>query len=102
MARVSKLVEGPSSAVKPEFPTPTETKGESTEVPKPTVIMVQEKTKTTEVPKRPSETEKSAEEPEPKRSAEQPKILIPSQETGLSKMTKIPATTPKGGEWPAY
>jgi hypothetical protein len=92
--RVPKLAEGTSFVVEPEFLAPAEAKGESTEVPKPTVITVQEETKTAEVPKRPGETEKSAEEPEPKRSVEQP--------TGLPKMTKIPATTPKGGEWPAF
>ena len=36
-----------------------------------------------------------AEEPEPKKSEEQLKILSPSQETELSKVSKIPAVTPK-------
>jgi hypothetical protein len=94
-ARVPKLAEGPSSAVEPEFPALAEAKGESAEVPKPSVIMVQEKTKTTEVPKRTGETEKTVEKPKPRRSAEQPKILSPSQETEMSKMTKIPVATPK-------
>jgi hypothetical protein len=92
---VPKLAEGPSSAVEPEFLAPTEAKGESAEVPKPSVIMVQEKTKMTEVPKRTGETEKTAEKPKPRRSAEQPKILSSSQETELPKMRKIPAATPK-------
>jgi hypothetical protein len=94
-ARVPKLAEGPSSAVEPEFPAPAEAKGESAEVSKPSVIMVQEKTKMAKVPKRTGETEKTTEEPKPRRSAEQPKILSSSQETELSKMMKIPAATPK-------
>jgi hypothetical protein len=94
-ARVPKLAEGTTSAIEPEFPTPTEAKGESAEVPKTTMIMVQGETKTTEVPKRPDETEKSAKEPEPKRSAKQSKILSPSKEMGLPKMTKIPTATPR-------
>jgi hypothetical protein len=92
---VSKLAEGTSSAIEPEFPAPAEAKGESAQVLKPMVIMVQGETKMAKVPKQPDETEKSTEEPEPKRSANQPKILTPSQETGLPKMTKFPATTPK-------
>jgi hypothetical protein len=59
-ARVPKLVEGPSFAVEPEFPAPAEAKGELAEVLKPSVIMVQEKTKIAEVPKRTDETEKTA------------------------------------------
>jgi hypothetical protein len=39
-ARVPKLAEGPSSAIEPEFPAPAEAKGESAEVPKPSVITV--------------------------------------------------------------
>jgi hypothetical protein len=92
---VPKLAEGPSSAVETEFLDPVEAKGESAEVPKPSVIMVQDKTKTTEVMKRTGETEKTAVKPKPRRWAEQPKILSLSQETELPKMTKIPAATPK-------
>jgi hypothetical protein len=36
-----------------------------------------------------------AEEPESKKSAEQPKILSPPQETELPKVSEIPAVTPK-------
>jgi hypothetical protein len=48
------------------------------------------------VPKRPAETkEKTAEKPEPRRSAKQPKTLSPLQEPELPKVSKIPAITPK-------
>jgi hypothetical protein len=95
-AKVPKLVEGPSSAVEPEYPALVEARGESAEVPNPMVITEQEKTETAEVPKRPAETkEKTAEKPEPRRSVEQPKILSPSQETELPKVSKSPAITPK-------
>jgi hypothetical protein len=60
MARVPKLAEGPSSVVEPELPAPAEAKGESVEVLKPSMIMVHEKTKAPEVPKRTGETEKIA------------------------------------------
>jgi hypothetical protein len=50
-AKVSKLVEGPSSAVEPEYPALAEAEGESVEVPKPRVIAEWEKTETAEVPK---------------------------------------------------
>jgi hypothetical protein len=39
-AKVPKLAEGPSSTVEPEFPAPAEAKGDSAEVPKPSVKMV--------------------------------------------------------------
>jgi hypothetical protein len=65
-------------------------------VPKPMVITEQEKTDMAEVLKRPAETkEKKAEKPEPRRSVEQPKILSPTQETELPKVSKIPVVTPK-------
>ena len=51
-ARVSKLIEGTSSAAEPEYPAPAGAKGESAEVSK---AMGQEKTETTEVPKHPAE-----------------------------------------------
>jgi hypothetical protein len=64
-AKVSKLAEGPSSAVEPDYPALAEAKGESAEVPKPMVIAKQEKTETVEVLKRPAEAkEKMAEKPE--------------------------------------
>jgi hypothetical protein len=95
-AKVSKLAEGPSFAVEPEYPALVEAKGESAKVPKPMVIAEQEKTETAKVPKRPAETkEKTAEKPEPRRSAEQPKTLSPPQEPELPKVSKIPAITPK-------
>jgi hypothetical protein len=95
--KVPKLAEGPSSVVEPEYPALAEARGESAEVPNPMMIMEQKKTETTEVPKRPTETkEKSTEKPEPRRLAEQPKILSPSQEMELSKVSQILAITPKG------
>jgi hypothetical protein len=51
-------------------------------VSKPKVITEQQKAET-------------AEEPESKKSTEQPKILSPPQETELSKVSEIPAITPK-------
>jgi hypothetical protein len=46
--------------------------------------------------KRPAEArEKTVEEPESKKSAKQPKILSPPQETELPKMSEIPTLTPK-------
>jgi hypothetical protein len=93
---VLKLAEGPSSAVEPDYPTLVEAKGESAEVPKPMVIAEQEKTEAAEVPKCSAEAqEKIAEEPELRKSAEQPKTLSPPQEPELSKVSKIPAITPK-------
>ncbi len=55
-----KLVEGPSSAVEPEYPAIAEAKGESAEVPKPMVIAEQEKTAMAEVPKRTAKAGPSA------------------------------------------
>jgi hypothetical protein len=95
-AKVAKLTKGPSSAVEPEYPALTKAKGESAEVQEPMVMTEQEKLETVEVPKRPIETkEKMTEKPEPRRSIEQPKIMSPSQETKLAKMSKILAVTPK-------
>jgi hypothetical protein len=92
MARVPKLAEGTSSNAEPEFPTPANTKGESNEVPK---VMGQEKAELAEAPKRPAEAkEKTVEELELE-SAGQPKILSPSPEPELLKVSKIPAITPK-------
>jgi hypothetical protein len=42
-AKVSKLAEGPSSAVEPDYPALAEAKGELVEVPKPMVIVEQKK-----------------------------------------------------------
>jgi hypothetical protein len=95
-AKVPKLAEGPSSAVEPNYPALAEAKGESAEVPKPMVIVEQEKTKTTEVPKRSTEAkEGTVEEPELRKSVGQPKTLSPPQEPELPKVSKIPAITPK-------
>ena len=48
------------------------------------------------MPKRLAEAKaKTAEEPDLRKSAEEPKILSPSQETELPKMSKMPAVTPK-------
>ena len=58
---------------------------------KPKVITEKQKTETAEVPKRPAEARaKMAEEPESKKSARQPKILSPLQETELLKVSEIP------------
>jgi hypothetical protein len=93
---VSKLAEGPSSALEPNYPALSEANGESAEVLKLMVIAEQEKSETTEVPKRPAEAkEKTAEKPELRKSTEQPKTLSPPQEPELPKVSKIPAITPK-------
>jgi hypothetical protein len=65
-------------------------------VTKPKVITEQQKTETTEVSKRLAEAIiKTTKEPKSKKSAEQPKILSPPQETELPKVSEIPAVTPK-------
>jgi hypothetical protein len=65
-------------------------------VPESKVITEQQKVDMTEVPKRLAEGEaKTVEEPDLRKSVEQPKILSPSQETELPKMSKMPAVTPK-------
>jgi hypothetical protein len=65
-------------------------------VTKPKVVTEQQKTKTAKVPKRPAEARsKMAEEPESKKSTGQPKILSPSQETELTRVSKILTVTPK-------
>ena len=62
--KVPKLTEGPSSTVEPDYSTLAEAKGEWAKAPKPMVIAEQEKTETTEVPKRPTKAkEKTTEEP---------------------------------------
>jgi hypothetical protein len=95
-AKVPKLAEGPSSADEPNYPALAEAKGESAEVLKPMVIAEQEKTEMTEVPKRPAKAkEKTVEEQELRKSAEQPKTLSPPQEPELPKVSKISAITPK-------
>jgi hypothetical protein len=92
---VPKPVEG-SSASRSDCPALAEAKGKLAEVSKPKIITEQQKTETTEVPKRPAEARaKTAKEPESKKSAKQPKILSPPQETELPKMSEIPAVTPK-------
>jgi hypothetical protein len=55
-AKVPKLAEGPSSAIEPNYPALAEAKEESAKTPKPMVMAKQEKTETTELPKRPAET----------------------------------------------
>jgi hypothetical protein len=92
-ARVPKLAEGTSSATEPEYPAPTDAKGESAKVPK---VMGQEKAESAEPPKHPAEAkEKTVEEPELEESPGLPKILSPPPEPELPKMSKIPAITPK-------
>jgi hypothetical protein len=96
MAKVSKLAEGPSSAVEPENPAPAKSKGESDEVPKATVIAEQDKDETAEVLKCPAEAkEKMVEDLELKRPAGQPKTLSPPQGLESPKVSKIPTITPK-------
>jgi hypothetical protein len=95
-AKVSKLAEGSSSAVEPNYPALSETKGESAEVQKPMVIAKHEKSETAEMPNRPAEAkEKTVEKPELRKSTEQPRILSPPQEPELPKVSKIPAITPQ-------
>jgi hypothetical protein len=95
-AKVPKLTEGPSSAFGSEYSILAEAKGELAEVPKPMITAEQEKTETTEVPKRPAEAkEKTAEKPELRKSTEQLKTVSPPQESELPKVSKVPAITPK-------
>jgi hypothetical protein len=92
-ARVPKLAEGTSSTVEPEYPVPVGAKGELAEVTK---VMGQEKAESAEAPKRPAEAkEKTVEGPELEESAGLPKILSLPPEPELSKVSKIPAITPK-------
>jgi hypothetical protein len=92
---VPKPAEG-SFASGSDCPALAEAKAKLANVSKQKVITEQQKAKTAEVPKRPAEARaKTAEEPESKKSAEQPKILSPPQETELSKVSEIPAVTPK-------
>jgi hypothetical protein len=80
-ARVPKLAEGPSSAVEPEFPAPTEVTAGSVEEPIPKRAVEQPKAEIADLPKCPAEARaKMAEEPELRKSAE---------------VSKIPAITPK-------
>jgi hypothetical protein len=93
MAKVLKPAEG-SSASGSDCPALAEAKGMLAEVTESKVITEQHKTETTEVPKRPAEARaKMAEEPESKKSIEQPKILNLPQETELPKVSEIPAVT---------
>jgi hypothetical protein len=96
MAIVPKVTEGPSSAPGSDYPALAEAKGESAEVQKSKVIAEQQKSKTTEVSRRPVEArEKTTEEPELRKSTERPIALSPSQESELPKVSKVPAITPK-------
>jgi hypothetical protein len=95
MAEVPKPAKG-SSASRSDCLALAEAKGKLAEVTKPKVITEEQKTETTEVPKHHVEARaKTAKEPEPKKSAEQLKILSPPQETELPKVLKIPTVTPK-------
>jgi hypothetical protein len=94
-AEAPKPAEGPSASGS-DCPTRAEAKRKSAEVPESKVITEQQKVDMTEVPKRLAEGEaKTVEEPDLRKSVEQPKILSPSQETELPKMSKMPAVTPK-------
>jgi hypothetical protein len=94
-ADVLKPTEG-SSTSRSDCPTLAETKGKLAKVPMTKVIMERQKNETADVPKRPVEARaKTAEEPESKKLAEQPKILSPPQEMELPKVLEIPAITPK-------
>jgi hypothetical protein len=92
---VPKPAEG-SSASGSDCPALAEAKGKLSKVSKPNIITEQQKTETAEVPKRPAEARaKMAEELESKKSAKQPKILSPPQETEPPKVSEIHAITPK-------
>jgi hypothetical protein len=96
MAKMSKLVEGPSSAAEPDHPATTETMVKSAEEPILKVAAEKPKAEIADVPKCPAEARaKTAEEPELRKSAKQPKTLSQPQETELPKVSKIPAVTPK-------
>jgi hypothetical protein len=89
-ARVPKLAEGASSAAEPKHPAPAETKGESVVVSKTMAIAEQERTETTEVPKRHAEAkEKTTEEPKLKEPTGQPKTLSLPRELELPKVSKF-------------
>jgi hypothetical protein len=88
---VPKLAEGTSSTVEPGYPTPTGSKGESTEVPE---IIGQEKIESARVLKHSAEaTEKMTEVLELGESARLQKILSPPPEPKLPKVPRAPAIT---------
>jgi hypothetical protein len=96
MAKMSKLVEGPSSAAEPDHPATTEAMVKSAEEPILKAAVEKPKAEIADVLKCPAEARaKTAEEPELRKSAEQPKTLSQPQETELPKVSKIPAVTPK-------
>jgi hypothetical protein len=89
-ATIPKLGEGTASTVEPGRPTLAGSKEELAEVPKvPT-------TESAEAPKHAAEAKgKTTEEPEREEMAGLPKVLRPSPEPELSKVSKAPAITPK-------
>jgi hypothetical protein len=96
MAKMPKLVEGPSYAAKPDHHATTEVRVKLAEEAILKAAAEKPKAEIADVPKCPAEARaKTAEEPELRKSVEQPKTLSPPQETGLLKVSKIPAVTPK-------
>jgi hypothetical protein len=96
MAKMPKLVEGPSSAAKPDHHATTEARVKLAEEPILKAAAEKPKAEIADVPKCPAEARvKTAEEPELRKSVKQPKTLSPPQETELLKVSKIPAVTPK-------
>jgi hypothetical protein len=83
-----KPAKGPSVSGS-DCPDRAQAKGKSTEVNEPKVITEQQKAEMAEA------KAKTAEEPELRKSAEQPKTLSPSQETELPTMSNIHVVTPK-------
>jgi hypothetical protein len=96
MAKMSKLVEGPSSAAEPDHLATTEARVNLAEEPILKAAAEKPKEEIANVPKCPTEARaKTTEEPELRKSAEQPKTLSLPQEMELPKVSKIPAVTPK-------
>jgi hypothetical protein len=100
-AKVLKPAEGSSSAAEPNHPATAEAIVVSAEEPISKAAAEKPKAEIANVPKCPAKARaKTTEEPELKKSAEQPKTLSPPQETELPKVSKIPAVTPASTEVP--
>jgi hypothetical protein len=95
-ATVLKLGEGTSSTVEAEQPAPAIPREELTKLPKVPAAGP------AETPKHGAEAkEKAAKEPELGETVGVPKILSPPAQSGLSRITRAPAITPRGGGWQA-
>jgi hypothetical protein len=94
--KLPKPTEGSSFAAEPNHPATAEAIVGTAEESIPKTVAEQPKTEIADVPKCLAEArEKTIEEPELRKSAEQPKTLSPPQETELPKVSKIPAVTSK-------